>query len=138
MKFKLLTPRQLKEELLTATDKQKDAVDQALKNAVYLVRDVARKQVPLETGEAEKSIVSNNRRGKNRYNVETLDIVDGVNVTDYINFLHEAYYNLGPISESKQLGNSYTVGRKFLDRAFDDNESRIWTSIVRAFERAKL
>lgn len=50
---------------------------------------------------------------------------------DYAVYMHEWTYNLGPRSAEKQAGSSVTVGRKFLERALDENARAFGLYIIK-------
>lgn len=50
---------------------------------------------------------------------------------DYAMWAHEADYNLGDNSRRKQAGSNVIVGRKYMERAFNDNYKRLYDYLVK-------
>lgn len=67
--------------------------------------------------------------------VGTVYITETDPVKYYAIWIHEGFYNLGPLSIKKQMGQSEIVGRKFMQRAFDDNKERWRAYIVSELRR---
>lgn len=62
--------------------------------------------------------------------------VNGVNVDDYAALMHEGDYNLGPGSIAKQQANpDVVVGRKYLERARDEEEETLDEKMIHALRR---
>lgn len=115
-------------------------------NSTRVMRDeankvckIAKQMAPIEDGYLESAIKVSESRGTNNRIVFKV-WVDGATyapqftkkngekpifVGDYLAFIHEAVYNLGPLSRQKQAGSPYRVGRKFLERALIERQGKI-------------
>jgi hypothetical protein len=75
---------------------------------------------------AHKLTFAGSNKDVMRYRITVGGIVEGVDVSRYAAEMHEAYYNLGPISRAKQAmgstirGKRVLIGRKYLERAIKD------------------
>jgi hypothetical protein len=56
----------------------------------------------------------------------------GKNTEEYVAFIHEGVYRLGPGSIAKQRGSKRVVGRKFLERALKEREPMLRDEIEAA------
>lgn len=114
---------------------EKGVVAQMKKEALA-IRDLARKFAPLDHGNLEDAIdVEEEGGGRNemgRFTRKSYRVfVDmshaaprGKTVGDYAYLMHEHLapygpYNLGPLSQAKQLGQSELVGGLYMERAID-------------------
>ena len=103
------------------------AVNDSLQALALEVQKRAREYVPLELGYAEKAIKVDSQSQRRDWAVY-LDTSEEVThdgrtypIGDYLMWLHEGSYNLGPASLAKEATLQHGfVGPKFLERAFRD------------------
>ena len=117
----------------------------ALRAMAELVRDEARLNAPIDTGDLEGAIETfedRTRNSKGQFGQVTIRV--GVDTSklkledhagyDYSIPMHEGIYNLGPKSEAKQERQGNIVGAKYLERALKDNEKKVRASVAKAIE----
>lgn len=63
-------------------------------------------------------------------------VVNGVDVDEYVEFIHDGDYKLGPGSLAKATGTGQPVGPKFLDRALDERKDKIVAAVDDAVQKA--
>lgn len=97
----------------------------------------AQSYAPVDKGNLEKSIQMQELFSKGAVVFSVGDNESGVDVSDYALYMHEGQYNLGPASLAKD-GGSGKVGRKFLERAIDDEIANFDAELGAAIERALL
>lgn len=104
------------------------------------IQRIARLMVPYEKGNMERAIKVDNANRRRRWIVyvddEMPDDTGKYTVGSYLTFLHESQYKLGTESIAKQSGNPYTVGNKFLERAFETQKQGMLARISAAVRRA--
>lgn len=103
------------------------AVNDQIAEEAQAIRQISQAMVPEEFGHM-KGAIKIESKSQRRLWVIYIDqdaAADGpkrgemsgkYTVGDYLTFLHEGFYELGPISKTKQ--GEHTVGRKFMERAF--------------------
>lgn len=87
------------------------------------IRQRAEENAPVLTGALESSLVAEaHRDDRNRLRMTvTFSARSADTGFDYGVYMHEGFYNLGPASLEKQASNpGRVVGRKFLERAYED------------------
>ena len=113
------------------------------------IQEIARMMAPVEDGNLEKSIKVREKKGANN-RITFMVWADGSTyapkigkngetpayVGDYLAFIHESVYNLGPLSRAKQSTVPYRVGRKFLERAFIERQGKIAERLNDAVKRS--
>lgn len=107
-----------------------------MKKEALAIRDLARKFAPLDHGNLEDAIdMEEQGGGRNelgRFTRKSYRVFVDMNhgaphnktVGDYAYIMHEHLapygpYNLGPLSQAKQMGQSEMVGGLYMDRAID-------------------
>lgn len=99
------------------------AVNDGLHDMALEIQKEAIANAPVEHGNLEHAIKVNNtgqRRGWEVYvDPDESDNTGKYTVGDYAMWLHESVYKLGKLSVEKQDSNGHTVGRKYLERAFN-------------------
>jgi len=90
------------------------------------------KRVPVDSGNLEESIDVNYLMVNGEYQAK---IFIG-SKAPYAIYLHEGEYNLGKKSRRKQLSQTVTVGRKFMERAFNENKQKYIRWIKRYLKKA--
>lgn len=124
-----------------------EAALDAMKDEGVLIRDLARKMAPVDTGDLEEAINVQTKQGRDwrgRFGFANVEIyIDSAanRVADYAYVMHEhlfpyGAYKLGPKSRAKQERNlEVMVGGKFLERAIMQREpgmiDRIAASVYR-------
>ena len=120
--------------MLTAAQGIHNAAVNAIQQQGQAVENQSIANCPVDTGNLEKS-----------HQMTTEETSSGVMVTvsagddqtsDYALFAHESEYTPGPLSQAKAQINGQTVGRKFLERAFDEQVSHIVPAIREAITNA--
>jgi hypothetical protein len=121
----------------------------AMREGAEKVVDLARKQAPIDEGNLEEAITSEeSRTGINGRTVIAVGVNEDVEVMhrpgktvgDYATEMHEGLYpgskyDLGPRSQDKQRANpDIMVGGKFLERAVDELAPEIEAAVKRAVE----
>lgn len=138
LRWKGLTPKALGTLWTNAARNVRREARDTLREETETIKDLSVQMVPLDTGEAEKShrvVEKQANQFRMGISIEVGGMVDGVNVDDYILFLHEGDYKLGPRSSQKQAGSSVKVGRKFLDRAYQERRDELIAAIRRNLEQ---
>lgn len=121
------------QRVMTKKDRQSLAW---LRQAALKVRDDARDNAPIDTGDLEGAIVvkevGGGRTSRGTFAAKTINV--GVDESllnlgehsdhDYATTMHESTYNLGPKSQAK-AAQGKDVGPKYLERALHDNEERL-------------
>lgn len=90
---------------------------------------------PVDKGNLEAAIQMEELFAKGAIIFSVAESVNGVNVSDYAIHMHEGVYNLGPGSRAKDAGTG-TVGRKYLERAVEDEVEDFEDELAAAIERA--
>lgn len=119
----------------------------ALRESAKEIRDLARLNAPVDTGDLEKAIVTievRERTALGRFGQTTIEVgVDPSKLNleehggfDYSIPMHEGVYNLGPKSEAKQSGQAEQVGPKYLERALKALQAKIRRNMEDAVRRA--
>lgn len=81
------------------------------------------KRVPVDLGGLEKSFSTKIIEAATKDSIiGEVFIATNALASDYAVFMHEMEYELGPKSQEKQDASDVDVGRKYLERALDDNE----------------
>lgn len=114
-------------------DRMNDVAREGAEEIMRLSRSLA----PLDEGHLEDahSVVERRTRSDNfAYDV----IVDEsqADLTEYLDFIHNGVYNLGPLSQIKASINGMPVGPKFLERAFDRTKPELlnkYRAVVKEF-----
>lgn len=140
--FKTISPEKLGQNLKDKARATKDEVFLKAYNWTYQLRDIARAMSPVDKGNLEGAIstkINRNQYDKATYMVYIKDIYGGVNVSDYMLYIHEhrgdLWHNLGKKSLAKQGSSEYRVGEKFMDRAFEAKEQEIIRDLEKSFFR---
>jgi hypothetical protein len=109
-----------------------------LRKEAKLIAEISQEQAPVLEGNLEMSHqVIETIGGARRVEIaiEVGGEVNGVDVNAYIDFIHEAVYQLGPKSLEKQGHVTRLVGRKFLERARDERQDKIAGAIETAIQK---
>lgn len=139
--------RGIKRQFRRTEEKASRASLNALRKAALIVTLAARQNAPIDEGDLEKAIVSIERRERTalgRFGSISIQVgvdkglleLDRRKGFDYSVPMHESTYNLGPLSQEKQNMNpGFTVGPKYLDRAWRDNEERIRAQVAESMRQ---
>ncbi len=92
------------------------------------LKNESKKRAPLDEGDLEKAHAVH-LEGKGIETKGTVFIRETDPVKFYAVAMHEDFYNLGSLSRQKQSNQSETVGRKYLERAFNDNKAK-WAAYI--------
>lgn len=108
------------------------AARRAMKRKGAEIRELAKTFAPIDTGDLEKAIFMRSKVLSGggihvEVNVRNLE-------RDYELHTHEGDYNLGPKSDAKDGGRG-VVGRKYLERAFDEIQPSIHKEIEKELNR---
>ena len=94
-----------------------------IEELVKKFKEEAIRRVPVDEGDLERSIATKVTKGLFRTKVYgEVYVAANALAADYAMAMHEWNYNLGPKSAAKQSASGVTVGRKYLERALDENE----------------
>lgn len=94
-----------------------------MNDLVQKLKAEAIKRVPVDLGILEKSFSTKIIEAATRDSViGEVFIAANAMAADYALWMHEGEYELGERSKAKQDGSNVTVGRKYLERALDENE----------------
>ncbi|WFS64006.1 HK97 gp10 family phage protein [Pseudodesulfovibrio thermohalotolerans] len=104
--------------------RKKHGIRKAAEAAGKFARDEAVKRAPVDKGKLEESIMYEVTGDDNSVNV-SIRIKKGRKANAYATKMHEDHYNLGPRSQEKNSKSDVVVGRKYLERAFDENVDEI-------------
>lgn len=102
----------------------------------YKLRDEARLNAPVDTGNLEQAIRVEVRY-EGRYRRKVVEVGVDLDEAPYAIFMHEGWeghptYNLGPRSRRKAEALNRIVGRKYLERAATDREESILQRVGQA------
>jgi len=103
------------------------------------IMDLSKKNAPIDEGNLEAAhhiIVERDERNRKTETIEVGGTVHGVDVDQYALIMHEAEYNLGPKSLAKQAGSGRPVGRKYLERAFNEREPHLNPAIKEEVDKS--
>jgi hypothetical protein len=111
------------------------ALNRQIETEANAIATIARQMVPRDFGHMESAIRVTSKSQRRIWTVFVDDDVpaDGpkrgvlsgrYTVGDYLAFLHEGFYTLGAKSQAKDNNTPYRVGRKFLERAFEERFRR--------------
>lgn len=122
---------------------RKDILDQELDQTAYgAAYEIMQKSIsysPVDEGHLEEAhhlVERSTRKGHPAYDVE----VSGNESDLYAMWIHEGEYGLGPLSAAKAASSGLPVGRKYLERAFDEIRPQTvikMKQIVKNFTRNK-
>lgn len=108
-------------------------VDNLCKSLVTELTELVKKEsirrCPVDKGNLEADHKSEVRYGFGGY-YGRIYIPFGSISTPYAPIMHEGYYELGTKSKEKQSRSTVMIGRKFLERAFEENRAAISSKIV--------
>ncbi len=146
MSFKTIRPDELGKMLFMQSKIAKDAAQAALRTKSIEMRDTARNMAPIKFGNLREAInlrINRNQYDKSSYTIYTAESINGVNVSDYFNYIHNRRYapdtptwtNLGKKSQSYD-GNPERVGERFMDRAFEKHEQSVYDEVEKALLNA--
>lgn len=109
----------------------------ALKRGAENIRDLAKEYCPVDEENLEDSIMAEPRReGINRRYVYDVFVdlshkgTRAQTVEKYANFIHDGNYKLGKKSEEKAALSGKYVGRKFLEKAFEELKDDIAKDVL--------
>lgn len=111
-------------------------INDAMEIGVRRIANTAREMAPVDEGNLESSIKFRNegrRRKWAAYVDETVpDDTGNYTIGDYIDFIHNGLYNLGPKSIAKQgASTGVMVGPRFMERAYDQEVQGVLAMITR-------
>lgn len=138
--FKSIKPDELGRILSNQSKAAKDLAHAALRKKTDEIVVTARAMAPIREGNLRDAInkrIFRNQYDKSSYVIYTAETINGVNVGDYMHFIHnmryepEGWKKLGKISESHN-GRPERVGEKFMDRAFAKHEQDVYDKLEEA------
>jgi hypothetical protein len=136
-------PEKLKQSLFRKADRTEKAVVEAVEQAAELIRDEARANVPVDTGNLESAIHISNRktrRGNHAVDIEVSGTgEDGRDVASYAMEIHENYqsYNPGEKTQAKRAADpTHYVGEKYMERAVDEKKEEAVDLVRKAVRQA--
>lgn len=134
IKYKTLKPNQLAFLLDNAAKSGREAAFATMKAETHRIKDISVMQAPVDTGELEaahKVVINRNQTNKAHYNITVGGVVNGVNVDEYAQIIHDGigWWKLGPKSIEKQGRVPVLVGQDFLRRAIRDNEAKLINAV---------
>lgn len=145
LRFKGLDANGLARLLRQADKTARNEAFAAMRDATYEIKDISVKQAPVDTGELEAAhrvVINRNQSLKAHYAIEVGGTVNGVNVDEYAEIIHEGlgWSKLGPASLAKAATVApLIVGPHFLWRAFDgrvkDTIQRVEEAMYRGARR---
>lgn len=93
-------------------------------------------RMPVDEGFLEKSVDRKVEKGGSIHNTWGIVwIPTNSPASEYAMFMHEMFYKLGPRSKAKQAGNNdVLVGRKYMERAMDENARAFGLYIIKKFK----
>lgn len=144
LRFKGITAKQLAGLFRNADRETKREVFNVMREETYEIAEISKKQAPVDDGELEaahKVVINRNQSDKAHYTIEVGGTINGVNVDEYAERIHEGLWDeLGPKSIEKQAAVApLIVGEFFLTRAFDNRLpttlKRIEEALIRGVSR---
>jgi hypothetical protein len=141
MRFKGLTPTDLARLLKEAELEGRKSAFDVMREETTKVKEISQAQAPYDDGQLEAAhriIIRRNQSNKASYIIEVGGTVNGVNVDEYAEIIHEGigWTKLGKESDAKQARVSpLIVGDHFLSRAFDDRKDLIIKRVEEAVRR---
>lgn len=107
------------------------SINDQMENEAKAVQRIAQQMVPVDEGNMGDAIVIRSENQRRDWIIEVdesqPDDTGRYTVGNYLAFLHEGQYDLGPLSVAKQATSPYRVGNKFLERAF---QQRMRTGLI--------
>jgi len=132
-------PASMMARLYKRGDDMEDEVARVVEEGAEAIKEESIANSPVDLGNLEGSHRVEKRhtyRHNVAYDIIVGGMVNGVDVDDYIDFIHESIYNLGEKSLLKQASDPlHTVGPKFLERAFDTLKPYVVNRIRQAIKR---
>ena len=107
----------------------------AMTDVGKLLEKESRARAPKREGFLESDIASTVVAYKQSF-AAVVHVPTNAPSASYAVAMHEGRYNLGELSEAKQSAGSVVVGRRFISRALEDNQSRIVKSILFSLRRS--
>lgn len=96
------------------------------------VQEEAVKRAPVDEGFLEKSIEKKMMKGKFSDEISgVVYIPSNAPASQYAWYMHELTYKLGARSQAKQAASKVVVGRKYIQRALDENVKALTLYIVK-------
>jgi hypothetical protein len=96
--------------------------------------DESVKRSPVDEGFLEESHERLVKKSQTLHNIKGyVFIPSNAPASDYALYMHENIYNLGKRSQEKQASVDVTVGRKYLERALDENARAFGLYIIKEF-----
>lgn len=131
--------RQIQQIIRKAEATGKDVVKLAEKTVDTVVNKLEEetvKRMPVDEGFLEKSIDHKVEKGGSVHDTwGVVWIPTNSPASEYAMWMHEMFYNLGPRSRDKQnTSPAVTVGRKYMERAMDENARAFGLYIIKQFK----
>lgn len=113
-----------------------------LRKGAEEIAELAKVYAPVDEGNLEESIKTDEDRSGVNGRIQTYVYVDGsvtnddgVRVEDYAEKMHEGVYTPGPLSQAKAQRTGEIVGRKYLERAVDKLRPQIVRRVAQRLKR---
>lgn len=115
-------------------------VEDAILSAAEFVKDESVKRTPVDEGYVESAHYIDSEYNDDEIFVAYIAVDENLSagdakVGDYAQWLHEGSYELGKNSRLKQQSQKVKVGRKFLERAFKENQTKIQEIVISKLKR---
>lgn len=138
LRWRGLSPKTLGDIWTNADRNTRREANQEFREQIEIIKEISKEQVPVDDGqleEAHRVVQRQSNQHKLGLTVEVGGHVDDVNTDLYVLRIHEGEYNLGPNSKAKQAGTDRVVGRKFLERAFEERIDDLISAISKVLGR---
>jgi hypothetical protein len=117
-----------------------EMVEDAILSAAEFVKDESVKRTPVDEGYVESAHYVDSEYNDDEIFVAYIAVDENLSagdakVGDYAQWLHEGSYELGKNSRLKQQSQKVKVGRKFLERAFKENQTKIQEIVISKLKR---
>lgn len=117
-----------------------EMVEDAILSAAEFVKDESVKRTPVDEGYVESAHYVDSEYNDDEIFVAYIAVDENLSagdakVGDYALWLHEGSYELGKNSRLKQQSQKVKVGRKFLERAFKENQTKIQEIVISKLKR---
>lgn len=126
-------------ELRNIGDRVVETARKTMHRSAQRIETMAKRMAPVDHGNLEESIHierSTGDRGRLQLDVVAGGVVNGVDTDQYAAIMHESDYELGWQSIDKQASNpDVVVGRKYLERAAEDEEAKLRPRMIAAVMR---
>ena len=132
----------LVKRLQNVAEKSTRAARHRMEDGVNDTVELAKKYAPVDKGDLESAIkVGDSEKGARGRKIFVIEVDEtvvnsrGRSVGKYATPMHEGQYNLGKKSLEKANALGVEVGRKYLERAFDESVEEIEKNLQDAYKR---